>query len=85
MSLRSKGFRARKIFNLQEVRVVGQVLGSMFTRAMGRSDRIYYGMASRGYNGQTVFVEAESIPIRQAVVPVLIIALLIVIQFVWKS
>ncbi len=83
LSIRSKGFRPKKIFNYKEVKVVGQLLGSMLVRTLARSDRIYLGMLSRGYKMQELEIPRESVPARSWVLFVLLVSVMVVVQIVY--
>jgi cobalt/nickel transport system permease protein len=50
-ALRSRGMRQRSFYSLTSYRVLSQMLGGLLLRSLQRSERIYMGMMSRGYQG----------------------------------
>lgn len=80
LSLRSKGFQTGKFFSAKTIRILGHLLGSMLVRSLQRSERIYLGMQSRGYNGQILIVEKENIQKLEWIQGALLVAILISIQ-----
>lgn len=51
-ALQSRGYRFGKWFTYRGYRVLASLVGSLLIRAISRSDRIYLGMLSRGYQGR---------------------------------
>jgi cobalt/nickel transport system permease protein len=85
LSIRSKGFQTVNFFNVKTIKILGHLLGSMLVRSLQRSERIYLGMQSRGYNGQILHIENEKLPKIEWVCGALLIFILIFIQFLSKE
>ncbi|MGD8192717.1 cobalt ECF transporter T component CbiQ [Brevibacillus ginsengisoli] len=51
-AMQSRGFRPSKWFSYRGYSILASLIGSLLIRAMRRSDRIYLGMLSRGYQGR---------------------------------
>lgn len=63
-SLKSRGFFSGKWISIRKYRTIGNMIGVMLSRSLRRADRIYLGMASRGYAGQTI-LHGETVPAAQ--------------------
>ena len=69
--------------NLQHMRVIGQMIGSLFIRSYERAERIYIAMQSRGYSG-TVNTLDTSVLTRQDVIFILLFFGLLIAILTWR-
>lgn len=49
--IRSRGFKVRRWFSLSAYMMLSKIVGALMQRVLRRSERVYYGMLSRGYRG----------------------------------
>jgi cobalt/nickel transport system permease protein len=54
ISMKSRGFRAGRLFSWRAWLVLSKLLASLWVRVFQRSERIYIAMISRGYDGQPI-------------------------------
>lgn len=50
-AMRSRGMKSRNFFSLKYYLILSRLLGSLLARSLHRSERVYGGMMSRGYQG----------------------------------
>ncbi|MBS7249233.1 MAG: cobalt ECF transporter T component CbiQ [Candidatus Freyarchaeota archaeon] len=67
---------------LQRIRVVGQMIGSLFIRAYERGEQVYYAMLSRGYTGKMDSFRSQKMKKKDAAFLALVLALVFVLIFV---
>jgi cobalt/nickel transport system permease protein len=61
LSLKSRSFFSGSLFSMSKYRTIGKMIGIMLMRSLQRAERIYLGMASRGYTGES-FLDDEKVP-----------------------
>ncbi|MUG70440.1 MULTISPECIES: energy-coupling factor transporter transmembrane component T family protein [Paenibacillus] len=85
---RSRGLRLRAYFNYRQTLELARLLGLLLQRSLQRSERIYWGMMSRGYRGVPAqsplpaYRSADGALAALATVPV---ALLFLADKLWKE
>ncbi len=67
---------------LQRIRVVGQMIGSLFIRAYERGEQVYYAMLSRGYTGKIGSYWSQKMKKKDAAFLALVLALVLSLIFV---
>lgn len=67
---------------LQRIRVVGQMIGSLFIRAYERGEQVYYAMLSRGYTGKIYSYRSQKMKKKDAAFLALVLALVLGLIFV---
>lgn len=67
---------------LQRIKVVGQMIGSLFIRAYERGEQVYYAMLSRGYVGKIESHQSHKMGMRDAAFLSIVLALVFGLIFV---
>jgi cobalt/nickel transport system permease protein len=49
--IRSRGFKVKRWFSLSAYMMLSKIVGALMQRVLRRSERVYFGMLSRGYRG----------------------------------
>ncbi|MEM3563244.1 MAG: cobalt ECF transporter T component CbiQ [Candidatus Jordarchaeaceae archaeon] len=67
---------------LRRIRVVGQMIGSLFIRAYERGEQVYYAMLSRGYTGKIDSYRSQKMKKKDAAFLTLVLSLALGLIFV---
>lgn len=54
VGMRSRGYRGRRLFSIEAYGTLSRLPGSLLIRALARSERVTYGLLSRGYTGEWI-------------------------------
>jgi len=84
LSLKGRGFYAGSWFRLSKYLVLSKLLGSLFVRSIHRSERIYLGMLSRGYNQQLFLIKKVYIPKKEWLVNSIWLIVMVIIFGVFE-
>lgn len=82
--LRARDARAFGGGRIWHLKIIGQMVGSLFIRSYERAERVYAAMVSRGYSGTIITLDTPALSVQDAlfgVVFVAAVATILVIRF----
>ncbi|MHB8841491.1 MAG: cobalt ECF transporter T component CbiQ [Candidatus Aquicultor sp.] len=77
--LRARDARAFGGGRIWHLKVIGQMVGSLFIRSYERAERVYAAMVSRGYSGTIITLDTPALAARDALFGVVFLTLVVAI------
>lgn len=66
-------------------KIAGSMVGSLFVRSLARSERVYYAMVSRGYQGELLWLDKPSLRRSDVLALILFYVILLLILFASRT
>ncbi len=71
----------KKLNIIQSIKIISKIIGVLFIRSYERSERVYYAMIARGFNGNIVFLKKPKLLIYEVNFFLVMLIILFILRF----